>query len=281
MTKPKVVMGQGNIIEPTAVIGGEIHLGNGNYVGHFAVLTGPITLGDGNTISHHAVLVGPLTVGDGNYIGPHVTFGTAPQHNLLRWEVNPPPGEEHVIRIGNQNIFREYTTIHQPTESLTSIGDACYLMAYSHVPHDALLEDGVILANSVQIGGHTWIGQGANIGLGAVIHQHSSIGAYVMVGMDTVVNRDVPPFVMAAGNPVRVVGLNRVGLRRYDFRASELSAVRAALRALPARGGAEQFAALPERVARAMQAFAERSRRPRARYGERRARGTSPTTEEL
>ncbi len=241
-----VVLGSNNRIEPTAVIEGDVEIGSHNYIGHYAVLRGR------------------ARIGNGNYIGEHVTIGSEAQHSVWRWELNERPIEGRMIEIGNDCILREYVTVHMPTESRTTIGNSCHLLAYSHVPHDAILEEGVILSNNVQIGGHVWIGSYANLGFSTVVHPRTSIGGFVMIGMATVVNRDIPPFVMAYGNPVQVTGLNVVGLERNGFSIHDQECIRIALQTIPDEGTCkDMIQTVDQRIAEAVIKFTSHSKRPR------------------
>lgn len=196
-----------NRIHPTAVIGPDVELGEGNVVGPYAVL------------------LGPARIGDGNWIGPHVVVGTPGEvrgaPHRAAWEdpaldpAAPGPAEDlGGIVIGNNNVLREFATVQAPFVDETRIGDDCYLMTKSHVPHDGVLGDRVTVACSVMIGGHGRIGDGANLGLGSVLHQYLVVGPGAMVGMGSVVTRPIPPFGMAYGSPARVRGVNGVGMRR-------------------------------------------------------------------
>jgi UDP-N-acetylglucosamine acyltransferase len=193
-------MSGANTIHPTAVIGPGV------------------VLGVGNVVAPYAVILGPCRIGDRNWIGPHVTIGTPAQirdhEHPVGW-AEEPTGSGVVI--GDDNVIREYVTVHQPADDTTRIGDRCYLMSYAHVPHDATLGDAVTLSNSAQLGGHTVIGEGANVGLSAVIHQRLAIGGGAMVGMGAIVTKHVPPFAVVYGNPARIAGTNRVGLQRSGF----------------------------------------------------------------
>jgi UDP-N-acetylglucosamine acyltransferase len=189
-----------NNVHPTAVIGPGVEFGRDNVV------------------APYAVVLGPCRIGDGNWIGPHVSIGTPAQvrdraHGAAWFEATESPG----IVIGNGNIIREYAAVHLPIERATTVGDRCYLMAYSNVPHDGVIGDAVTLSSAVQLGGHATVGSGANVGLGAMVHQRRVIGAGAMIGMGAIVTRDVPPFATAYGNPARVRGVNAVGLRRAGY----------------------------------------------------------------
>jgi UDP-N-acetylglucosamine acyltransferase len=199
-----------NTIHPTAVIGDGV------------------VLGDGNVIGPHVVLFGPLEIGDDNWIGPGVTIGTPPEvrgveHGAQWLETGASAG----VRIGSRNTIREHTLIHQGWKQVTSVGDDCFLMNKVYVAHDTVIGDGVTLASTVTMGGHVHIGEKANIGLGTVVHQRRVIAAGAMVGMGSVVTRDVPPFALAYGNPARVQGANRVGMSRLGVDADAVELVAA------------------------------------------------------
>lgn len=202
----------GNDIHPTAIIGDDVVLGSGNLIGPYAVLEGP------------------MTIGDGNWFGPQCSIGTPAQWTgIAGREMAGCTGNG--VRIGNDNVVREFVTIHQGTDRVTTLGDGVYLMAYAHVPHDAYIADHVTLTNAVQMGGHTHVGWRANLGLGTVVHQRTVIGPYAMVGMQSVITSHLPPAVLAFGSPVRVRGVNRVGLERAGFVAEEIAEIVEALAA--------------------------------------------------
>ena len=194
----------------------------GNQIHGSAVIGEGVSLGDGNVIGPHAVILGPCEIGDENWIGPHVALGTPAQirANDPR-DASPFAG----VRIGNGCVVREFVTLHQGSERVTVVGDNCYLMTGAHVPHDAILFPDVTLANYAQLGGHTWIGRGATVGLGVVVHQFSAIGGYAMVGMQSAVTRDVPPFALVAGVPAKIRGANRLGLGRLGLDSDAIDAV--------------------------------------------------------
>jgi UDP-N-acetylglucosamine acyltransferase len=183
-----------------------------------AIIDSDVLIGTGNVIGPYAVILGNVCIGNDNWIGPHVTIGTPAQMrngpHPATWGGDPPVGSIH---IGHNNIIREFTTVHSGTVIETTIGNNCYFMTQSHVPHDAQIQDDVTLSNSVQIGGHTIIQQGANIGLGAVIHQRLIVGMRAMIGMGSVVTKSIPPFAMAYGSPANVRGGNTLGMHRVGF----------------------------------------------------------------
>lgn len=200
-----------NSIHPTAIVGTEVLLGSDNVVGPYSVIQGRVR------------------IGDGNWFGPHVTIGTPAQYTTEKFEFI---GERSSgISIGSRCVLREYTTVHQPSMHTTMIEDDCYLMAYCHVSHDTVLRRNVNLANNVQIGGFTEIQEFATVGLSVAVHQHTTIGAFAMIGMGAVVAKDVPPFSKATGNPATLRGLNDVGLLRNGFSAELVEKIRSAWQA--------------------------------------------------
>jgi UDP-N-acetylglucosamine acyltransferase len=186
-------------IDRTAVIGDDVIIGKNNEIGPYAVILGKVVIGDSNWIGPHVAIGGPAQLKG----GPHASG----------WQNEP--GEGSVV-IGDNNVIREFTTVHQSSsdDTPTRIGNHCYLMAGAHVPHDAHIGTDVTICNAVLIGGHTTVGDRTNIGLGSVVHQRLTIGEGVMVGMGSVVTNDLPCYALAFGSPARVKGVNAVGLRR-------------------------------------------------------------------
>ena len=189
-----------NQIHPTAAVDPDVVLGDDNVIGAFAVLAGPLVLGDRNWIGPHAIIGTPGEVRGGAHpaAGPQPAQGDA-------WSSGRGVG----VRIGSGNVIRETVTVHSGTQQETVIGDNCYLMARAHVPHDAVLGDGVTMSDTSQIGGHCRVGHDATLGLGAVVHQWLVIGAGAMIGMQAAVTKDVPPYAMVTGVPGRIRGANR------------------------------------------------------------------------
>jgi UDP-N-acetylglucosamine acyltransferase len=180
----------GNRIHPTAVVGAGVELGTGNIIGAYAVLVGPLTLGNDNWIAAHAVVGTP-----------------GESRGAVHPVADAPCGNGCVI--GNGNVLREFSSVHNGLHEITRIGNDCFVMAGAHVGHDVQLGNEVTIANAVMLGGHTWIGRRANVGLGAVVHQRSVIGAGAMVAMGAGVKAPIPPYATAAGSPARVGGVNR------------------------------------------------------------------------
>jgi len=195
-----------NIIHPSAIIGPNVTMGKGNYIGPYCVISGRVNLGDNNKFLAHA------------------SVGLPPQHRGFDFTVSSME-EIGTISIGSGNVFREFVTIHQPYHELTSIGSNCFLMSYVHVPHDCVIEDGVTIANNAQIGGHSILMRGCNIGLSVSIHQFSVIGSYAMVGMGSVVGKNIIPFNTYAGGGPKRLGVNEVGMKRLGFDPDKIERV--------------------------------------------------------
>jgi UDP-N-acetylglucosamine acyltransferase len=186
-----------NSIHPSAIVAEDVQLGTGNTIGPHVVITGPVTIGDDNWIGTGVVIGAP----------PEVRSWDHPRDALLRSSGNG-------IEIGNRNTLREYAQVHQGWHAKTILGNDIFLMNQVYVAHDSTIEDGVTLASSVLLAGHVRLGAGSNLGLGAVIHQRRFVGAGAMVGMGSVLTRDVPPFAKSYGNPARIHGANVIGMQR-------------------------------------------------------------------
>jgi UDP-N-acetylglucosamine acyltransferase len=170
-----------------------------------AVIEGDVQLADDVEVGALCYLRGPLVVGAGTRIWPHVIIGCEGEHRE-REAVG-------VIRIGAGVVLRELVVVQRGTgDRDTTIGDGCYVMDHCHIAHDVVLAEDVTLSPNVVLGGHTRVHRGATIGIGAMTHQRSTVGAYAMVGMGTVVTRDAPPFSIVFGNPARFHGLNAKGI---------------------------------------------------------------------
>lgn len=194
------------IVDPTA----EIH--ETARIGPYAIVGPGVTVGAHSRIYPHAVLERDCTIGDRSKIHYGAVIGGEPQD--LKYE-----GEHTVCLVGNDTVIREYVTVNRGTRALgrTQIGDGCLLMAYVHVAHDCQIGDGVILSNAVNIAGHVTVDEQAIIGGMTPVHQFTRIGAHAFVGGASRVQKDIPPYVKAAGNPAALFGLNAVGLDRRGF----------------------------------------------------------------
>ena len=215
-------------IHPSAVVDPRARLGPGVRIGAGAVIGPEVTLGAGTEVGHHAVLEGRVEVGDQVTIGHGAVIGGRPQD--LKYREGTPSG----VRIGRGTVIREYVTIHRATtpDGWTEIGRDCLLMALSHVAHDCRLGDRVILINYAGITGHCVIGDQATIGGYTGLVPFTRIGRLAYVGGQGKVTRDLPPYMLADGNPAVVHGVNLVGLRRAGVSADERRAIQEAHRIL-------------------------------------------------
>lgn len=197
------------LIHPTAVIHPSAELHPTVQVGAYAVIGARVRVGPGTTIGAHVVLDGWTEIGARNQIFPGAAIGLQPQD--LKYD-----GSETLVRIGDDNCIREFVTINRATleGEVTSLGNGNLLMAYTHVGHNCVVEDQVIITNSVSLGGHVHIESRARIGGAVGIHQFVHIGRFAMVGGMSRINRDVPPYMLVEGNPARVRSLNLVGIKR-------------------------------------------------------------------
>ncbi len=197
------------LIHPTAVIdpGAELH--PTVQVGPYAVIGAKVKVGAETIVGAHVILDGRTEIGARNHIFPGAAIGLEPQD--LKYD-----GSLSLVKIGDGNRIREYVTINRATraDEATIIGNDNLLMAYSHVAHNCVLEDQVIITNAVSLAGHVRIESQARIGGVLGIHQFVQIGRMAMVGGMSRIDRDVPPYMLVEGNPSRVRSLNQIGLKR-------------------------------------------------------------------
>ena len=208
-----------------------------------AVIEGDVELADDVTVGPFCYLQGPLVVGARTRIWPHAVIGTEGEHKSRL-----PAG---TIRIGADVIIRELVVIQRGTgDHDTEIRDGCFVMDHCHIAHDVLVERDATLSPNVTLGGHSHVLRGATIGIGAMTHQFSTVGAYAMIGMGAVVTRDVPPFCLVAGNPARFLRLNTHAFGAAGVRDGDLRVVDGALVAGDARAQAllDEFAAHARRT---------------------------------
>jgi len=197
------------LIHPTAVIHPRAELHPTVQVGAYAVIGERVKVGPGTVIGHHAVIEGCTEIGDRNQIFPGAAIGLEPQDRKY-------DGSPSLVRIGDDNLIREYVTINRATGAgeATVLGNRNLLMAYVHVGHNCQIEDRVIISNSTSLAGHIRVESRATISGVLGIHQFVHIGRLAMVGGMSRINRDVPPYMLVEGNPARVRALNKVGLQR-------------------------------------------------------------------
>jgi UDP-N-acetylglucosamine acyltransferase len=215
-------------IHPTALVDSAARLAADVEVGAYSVIGPYVEIGAGSRIGPHAVITGHTRIGINNRIFQFVSLGEVPQDKKY-------VGEPTRLEIGDNNTIREFCTFNCGTAQdagATRIGNCNWIMAYVHLAHDCQIGNNTIFANNAQLAGHVHVGDYAILGGFTGVHQFVRIGAHSMTGISTVALQDIPPFVMASGNPARPFGINSEGLRRRGYSAEALSALKRAYKTL-------------------------------------------------
>jgi len=220
-------------IHPTAVVDPKAELGDGVVIGPYCVIGGDVKLGAGARLHSHVVVEGRTEIGVETQIFPFASIGMVPQD--LKYQ-----GEPSRLVIGNRNRIREYVTMNPGTEDggmVTRIGDDCLFMVSSHVAHDCQVGDHVIMANNATLAGHVTVGDYAILGGLSAVHQFVRIGRHAIIGGMSGVENDVIPYGSVVGDRARLSGLNIIGLKRRNFANKEIHNLRTAYRMLFAEEG--------------------------------------------
>ncbi len=215
-------------VHPAAVVSSRAELAEGVKIGPYSIIGDHVRIGRDTTLESHVVIDGHTLIGERNRIYPFVSIGSPPQDVGYK-------GEETRVVIGNGNLIKEFVTINRATTKQdwsTIVGDDNYLMAYAHIAHDCRLGNGIIMSNVATLGGHTVIGDHAILGGLVAVHQFVRIGSFAFVGGKSGVDRDVPPFMIVAGERAKLYGLNRRGLARYGFSQEAIDGLKQAYRIL-------------------------------------------------
>jgi UDP-N-acetylglucosamine acyltransferase len=212
-------------IHPTAIVDPGARIGADVEIGPFSVIGSQAVIGEKTIVQSHVVIEGKVEIGNGNFIGHGAVIGAPPQ------DVSFSPERKTKVQIGNDNIIREYCTIHRGTAegSSTKIGDKNFLMAGAHIGHNCEIGNNVIIANNCLLAGFVQVDDGAFLGGGSTFHQFMHIGRLVMVQGSSAFGKDLPPFVIAAERN-SVFGVNVVGLRRAGFNAKDREDIKAAFK---------------------------------------------------
>ena len=216
------------MIDARAVVSPQAELAADAQVGPFSVIGPGVRVGARTRIGPHVVIAGLTTIGEDNQFFPFTSIGHAPQDKKYK-------GEPTRLQIGDRNVFRECCTVNRGTahdEGVTRIGDDNLLMAYTHVAHDCRLGSRIVMANCATLGGHVQLGDWVIMGGLAAIHQFCKVGAHAFIANNAAVTRDVPPYVMAVGQPATPHSVNSEGLKRRDFSAAQIRNIREAYRTL-------------------------------------------------
>ncbi len=214
------------IIDPSAKLGAGVSVGPGTIIG------ADVEIGEGTWIGPHVVIQGPTVIGKYNKIFQFASVGDEPQDITYQ-------GEATRLEIGDHNVIREFCMISRGTVKgggLTRLGNHNFLMAYSHIGHDCMVGNQVIMVNYSALSGHVMIEDYAIIGAYAAVHQFCQVGAYAFIARATYVNKDVLPYVMIAGHTTSACGINTVGLRRRGFSSSAIDHLRRAYKIIFRKG---------------------------------------------
>lgn len=215
-------------IHPTAIVHPAASLGRGVVVGAYSIIGEHVVIGDDTVIGPHVVINGHTRIGQHNQIFQFCSIGEAPQDKKHA-------GEPTRLEIGDRNTIREFCTFNRGTAQdvgVTRLGNDNWIMAYVHLAHDCQVGDQTIFANNAQLAGHVRVGDWAILGGFTVVHQFVRIGAHSITAMGTILLQDLPPYVMAAGNPAEPRSINAEGLKRRGFSSSSVAAVRRAYKTL-------------------------------------------------
>jgi UDP-N-acetylglucosamine acyltransferase len=251
-------------IHPTALVAPEADLGEDVEVGAYAIVGPGVVVGANTRIGAHAVLQGPARLGADNQVFPFASVGSAPQDKKYK-------GEPTRLEIGDRNVIREFVTLNRGTtkdEGVTRIGDDNLFMAYAHVAHDCRVGSQCVFANNATLGGHVHVDDWVIMGGLSAVHQFCKVGAHAFIANNAAVTRDVPPYIMAVGQPAAAHSVNSEGLKRRGFTPEQIRNLRNAFRLLYRSGlkladATAQLAAIAEEQpeVRAIVEFLPRSTR--------------------
>lgn len=219
-------------IHPTAIIDPTAELAESVEVGPYSVIGAGVKIGANTVVGAHVVINGPTIIGVENKIFQFASVGEACQDKKYK-------GEPTQLIVGDRNVIRENATLHRGTiqdASKTVIGNDNLLMAYTHVAHDCVIGNNVIMSNNATLAGHVQVGEGAILGGFTGVHQFCKIGDYSMAGMFSAITKDVPAFVMVQGNLAKPFGLNTEGMRRRGCSAILINCMKGAYRSLYRQG---------------------------------------------
>lgn len=212
-------------IHPSAIVDGRAEIGAGTIVGPYCVIGADVALGQDCRLQHHVTLCGPMRAGARNKFYAYCSIGQQTQD--LKYQ-----GEPTYLEIGDNNTFREFVTINRSTtsEGKTRVGSCGNFLAYSHIGHDCTVGDEVVFSNNGTLAGHVQVGNHAVMGGLTAVHQFCRIGRFAITGGCSKIVQDVPPFMIADGNPAEIRGVNLVGLERKGFTPESVKWIKEAFR---------------------------------------------------
>ena len=210
-------------LHPSALISANVNLGKNVKIGAFSIIEGDVSIGNNTIIGNHTTVCSGTKIGSNSKIFHNCSIGEIPQD--LKFT-----GENTETLIGNNTIIRENVTINRGTSALgkTEVGNNVLLMAAVHIAHDCIVHDNVIMANMSTLGGHVEIEEHASLGGGVLVHQFCKIGIHVFIGGGFRAVQDVPPYILAVGEPLKFGGINSIGLKRRGFSLDTLSKIKKA-----------------------------------------------------
>jgi len=216
------------LIDPSAIIDNKAKIGKNTSIGAYSVISANVTIGDNCKIGPHVVIKGPTRIGNNNQILQFASIGEDPQDKKYA-------GEATELHIGDNNLIREFVTINRGTaqdRGVTSIGNDNWIMAYVHIAHDCDVGNYTIFSNSASLAGHVTIHDHAILGGFTLVHQFCSVGEHAFTGMNSVIAKDVPPFILVSGHMAHPHGLNSEGLKRRGFTTQSISNLKKAYKLL-------------------------------------------------
>jgi UDP-N-acetylglucosamine acyltransferase len=214
------------LIDPRAIVDPGAEVDPSVEIGPFAVIGAGVRIGAGSRVASHAVIKGPTTLGRDTRVFQFASIGDAPQDRKYA-------GEPTRLEVGDRNVFREFCTINRGTvggRGVTTIGDDCLFMAYSHVAHDCIVGSQCIMSNCTALAGHVQLGDWVILSGYAGVHQFCKVGSHAFLANNAAVTRDVPPYLLVAGSPAEPKGVNSEGLKRRGFSAGQISNIKSAYR---------------------------------------------------
>jgi UDP-N-acetylglucosamine acyltransferase len=215
-------------IHPTAIVESKTEIDEDVIIGAYCIIGEDARIKKGTKLISNVIIEGNTEIGENCTIYPFTSIGLPPQD--LKYK-----GEKTGLTIGNNNIIREYITIHRASvggNGITTIGDNNFLMAYVHIAHDCKIGSHIIMANAATLGGHVVVEDYAVIGGLTAIHQFTRIGSYAMVGGFSGVGQDIPPYMIASGARAKLFGLNTIGLKRHGFSDTVINELKKAYKIL-------------------------------------------------
>ncbi len=214
--------GRLSLIHPSAIVDNSAEIASDVSIGAFTVIGAGVKINSGTIIGPHVVINGPTVIGKDNHIYQFCSIGEDPQDKKYAAEITR-------LEIGNRNVIREFASMHRGTvqdKSLTKIGSDNLFMAYTHVAHDCIIGDNVIMANGASLAGHVHLHSHSILGGFTLVHQFTQVGQYSFAAMGSAITQDIPPFVMVGGKPTRPHVINSVGMERKGITPEDIRLIR-------------------------------------------------------